>query len=302
MSSASSTPATIAPPRQQILGPGVMPVTRKGVPRFTLGDAYHVVLTMRWSLFMAAIVGSQVLANAGFAALYSLEDANVSNAHGPVDLFFFSVQTWATIGYGGMTPVTAWANTLVVIESITAIVFTAVTTGLVFAKFARPTARVRFANEAVITRQNGKDMLMLRVANERGNQVVEAAARVTLMRDEVTQEGQEMRRLYDLTLVRDVQPVFAVSWTVMHEIDERSPFAGMDEAGVRAGGWLLIFNLTGHDGTLAQTIHATHYYGAANIHFGARYHDTVRRLPSGALELDLTRFDDWEPQQVPARP
>lgn len=301
MSSATSTPATTVPPRPQIQAPGSLPVVRKGVARYTFGDVYHVVLMMPWSLFLVVIVGSQVLANLGFALLYGLEAGNIANAHRPVDLFFFSVQTWATIGYGGMMPTTTWANSLVVIESITAIVFTAVTTGLVFAKFARPTARVRFASEAVVTRQDGKDMLMIRVANERGNHVVEASARVTLVRDEVSQEGEQMRRLYDLALVRDVQPVFAISWTVMHEINQASPFWNVTEDGVRAGGWLLVFNLTAHDGTLAQTIHATHYYGAERIHFGARYRDSNRRLPNGAIEIDLTHFDAWEPQRLPAQ-
>jgi inward rectifier potassium channel len=238
------------------------------------------------------------LANLAFAGLFALQSGAVDKARSAIDLFYFSVQTWATIGYGGMTPVTTFANMVVVAESITSVLFTAVTTGLVFAKFARPTARVLFADRAVIARRDGKPVLMVRVANERGNDVVEASARLTLLKDEVSAEGERMRRLYDLTLVRNVQPFFIISWTLMHVIDEQSPFFGKTAEEVVAADWRLTVNLTGHDGTLSQTIYATHFYGAADIAFGSRYVDVTQTLPDGRLQIDLSRFHEIEPQKV----
>lgn len=277
-----------------------MAIVRVGASPWTFGDFYHSILTMPWSLFLLAIVGTQVLANVAFGFLYWLQANDISNATGFVDDFYFSVQTWATVGYGGMTPTTTYANMVMVSESITGIVFTAVTTGLVFAKFARPTARVLFANKLTVTRRDGKRFLMLRVANERGNDVVEASARMTLLRDEVSAEGEVMRRLYDLPLVRDTQPLFIITWTIMHEIDEKSPFWGKTSEEIVRDGWRLTVSLMGHDGTVAQTIHANRFYRAEEIEFDARYIDVTSRLPDGRMQIDLRRFHEVEPQPSPA--
>jgi inward rectifier potassium channel len=284
---------TIRPrPAAQISG-GRPQIVRLGVKRFTWGDLYHVILTMRWSLFFGGLVAAHVTANLIFAGLYMLERVpNIASATSFIDYFYFSVQTWATVGYGALAPTTTYANMLMVFESICAICGSAVTTGLVFAKFARPTARVLFANNMVIHTLNGKPTLMLRVANERGNDVVEASARITLLRDEKTLEGDTMRRLYDLKLVRDVQPVFAISWTLMHIIDEESPFFGKTGEDIVKEGWQVVVNITGHDGTLSQTMYASHFYRAPDIVFGAKYVDVMARLPDGRLQIDLKKFHD----------
>jgi inward rectifier potassium channel len=257
---------------------------------------------MGWGRFLLLVFAFQLAANLLFAGLLALSDDPVEHAPGFVEKFYFSVQTWATIGYGGMTPKTTWANMIVVVESIAGIISTAVITGLVFAKFARPTARVLFAQKLITEQRNGKRYLMVRVANERGNDVVEASARVTLMRDEVSREGEHMRRLYDLKLVRDVQPLFAISWTLMHEIDESSPFFGKSSEQIVKEDWRVHVSLQGHDGTLAQTIHAGHFYSAADIAFDHRYVDVTTPLPGGRVQVDLSRFHDLEPQVVPPDP
>jgi inward rectifier potassium channel len=292
--SAAATPSTIARPRPARQS-NQTEFVRVGGSSWTLGDLYHSVLTMRWSLFLAVVVGIQLTANLLFAGLYALEGDNITNAPRFIDKFYFSVQTWATIGYGGMTPTTTFANMIVVAESIAGIVATAVTTGLVFAKFARPSARVLFANSMITQVRDGQNTLMLRVANERGNNVVEASARVTLLRNERSREGETMRRLYDLKLVRDVQPLFMVSWTIMHIIDETSPLWGKSAADIVAEDWRINVNLQGYDGTLAQTIHASHSYRGSDIAFSHRYVDVMTTLPDGRLQIDLTHMHDVEP-------
>jgi inward rectifier potassium channel len=292
--SAAATPSTIARPRPARQS-NQTDIVRVGGQRWTLGDLYHSVLTMRWSLFLAVVIGIQLTANLLFAGLYALEGDNITNAPAFIDKFYFSVQTWATIGYGGMTPTTTFANMIVVAESIAGIVATAVTTGLVFAKFARPSARVLFANSMITQVRDGQNTLMLRVANERGNNVVEASVRVTLLRNERSREGETMRRLYDLKLVRDVQPLFMVSWTIMHIIDESSPLWGKSAADIVAEDWRINVNLQGYDGTLAQSIHASHFYHGTDIAFGHRYVDVMSTLPDGRLQIDLTHMHDVEP-------
>jgi inward rectifier potassium channel len=274
-------------------------IVRKGGRRFVLGDAYHVVLLMKWRWFIAIIFGAQIFANLLFAIPYTLEDGAVANAHGFLDAFFFSVQTWGTIGYGGMTPTTTLANAVVVLESTSSTVFMAVVTGLVFAKFSRPTARVLFAKKAVINTRDGKRYLMFRLANERGNSVVETSCRVAVLRDEVSREGERMRRIYDLKLVRDTQPVFLFAWTVMHEIDKDSVFFGLSSEEIKKAQLRLTINVIGLDGTMSQTIHATHMYFPEDIAADHRYVDVMAQLPDGRFQIDLEKFHETEPQPLP---
>jgi inward rectifier potassium channel len=297
--SAAATPSTIARPRPAVQT-NMPSIVRVGSSSWTMGDLYHSVLTMRWGFFLVLVVGIQLTANLLFAALFSLQSDNITNAPTFIDKFYFSVQTWATIGYGGMTPTTTFANMLVVAESITGIVATAVTTGLVFAKFARPSARVLFANQMITQVRDGQNILMIRVANERGNNVVEASARVTLLRNELSREGEVMRRLYDLKLMRDVQPLFMVSWTIMHIIDEASPLWGKSAEDIIAEDWRINVNLQGYDGTLAQTIHASHFYRGHDVAFNHRYVDVMSTLPDGRMQIDLAHMHDVEPMTAKA--
>jgi inward rectifier potassium channel len=277
-------------------------IIRKGNKRFVLGDAYHVVLLMKWRWFISIIFATQIFANLLFAIPYALEDGAIANSHGFVDAFFFSVQTWGTIGYGGMTPTTTLANTVVVLESTSSTVFMAVVTGLVFAKFSRPTARVLFAKKAVINTRDGKRYLMFRLANERGNSVIETSCRVALLRDEVSREGERMRRILDLTLVRNTQPVFLFSWTVMHEIDAKSPLFGLDNADLAKQDLRLTINVMGLDGTMSQTVHATYMYWPEDIEVDKRYIDVMSPLPDGRLQIDFEKFHDTEPIPLPREP
>jgi inward rectifier potassium channel len=304
MASASSTPATFSGPRATPGGVGSNParnIVRLGTSPWGFGDLFHSILVMHWGRFLLLIVASQIFANAVFGVLFWLGGDDVLNAPHVVDKFYFSVQTWATIGYGGMTPTTTYANLVVAAESIASMLMTAVTTGLVFAKFARPQARILFAHKVVVTKRDGKQILMIRVANERGNDVVEASARVTILKEEISREGERMRRLIDLKLVRDVQPVFVISWTLMHEIDESSPFWGKNHDDIIKEGWRITANLTGHDGTLAQTIYASYFYNPGDVHYDARYVDVMSQLPDGRLQLDLTKFHDIEQAGAPAQ-
>jgi inward rectifier potassium channel len=216
----------------------------------------------------------------------------ISNANDYWDCFFFSVQTWATIGYGGMTPSARLTNVLVVVESLVGIFSVAVLTGLFFAKFSRTTSRVLFASKVVISVRNGKRMLTIRVGNERLSMIAEASARVTLLRDEVTAEGERMRRMYDLPLVRSISPFFVLSWTIMHEIDERSAMHGLTSEMMVAERMRLGVNLVGFDSSVGQTAHASIVYAAQDVLFGYRYADTSAIDEHGRVVLDYAKFHD----------
>jgi inward rectifier potassium channel len=272
------------------------PVILRGADRAYLADLYHFCLTARWSLLLFLIAATFALFNAIFAALYLL-DGGIENARPGsfADVFFFSVETMATIGYGKMSPVTLFANALMSCEALVGLVGLALVTGLIFAKFSRPTARVRFGRVAVVARRDGAPCLMLRMANVRANQIVEAQAHVILARQEVTAEGETMRRFYDLDLVRTRNAIFALSWTVIHPITETSPLYRADRQSLIDRDANIVVSVMGLDGTFAQTVHARKVYEPDDIVWDARFADIMEMRPDGTTILDYTQFDEIVP-------
>lgn len=262
-------------------------------PHDLFGDAYHELLRAPWWLTILLIAGLMLATDLIFALVF-LWTGGVSGARPGSfrDAFFFSVETAGTIGYGSMYPVTTAAHLGVTFESIAALVITAVATGLVFSKFSIPHARLEFAREAVIYRNNGVPTLAVRLANIRGNYIVEAQVRVTLTRSETTAEGVSFYRMYDLRLLRDRSPALGRSWQVMHAIDADSPLHGVTEAQLRTQDLELIVSVTGIDGTSSQTMHGRHTYPPERVRFGYRYADMLKNKPDGRLELDYARLHD----------
>lgn len=267
-----------------------------------MDDFYHFVMDARWSVVLAFIATTYILTNIFFAGLYLLGGDNIVAAEPGsfTDAFFFSVQTLATIGYGAMAPKTLYAHVLVTIEAILGLFGTALATGMVFAKFARPTARVSWSEVALLSMRNGVPHLILRVANARQNQIVEASIRLCALKFETTSEGDRMRRYYDMPLIRAQNPIFAMTWTVMHPIDENSPLHNMTFEEMVEGRIEILAILTGLDSTFGQTIHARFAYAMEDVKQNARFKDIVVELPDGTRQVNLARISDWE--EVPTIP
>lgn len=272
-------------------------VLRLGSSRSRWNDPYHWLLTISWPQFLIVIAIVYVAANVLFALAYLAGGEGIENARSGsfFDAFFFSVQTMASIGYGAMYPRTPYANIIVTIEALAGLMGLAMGTGLMFARFSRPTARVLFSRVAVITSYNGSPTLMFRAANERHNQILEAEIKVTMLRDEITSEGHVMRRFRDLKLVRSETSIFALTWTVMHVIDETSPFYGMTPESLAQENLELIVTLTGLDETVSQTIHARHSFIVEEILWNMRFVDILSVMPDGARSVDYSRFHDVMP-------
>lgn len=272
-------------------------VVRLGVSRLHLADLYHWLLTLSWPRFFILIWLSYALTNSLFALAYLAGGDCITNARPGSfkDAFYFSVQTMATIGYGAMYPRTDYANTIVCIQALFGLWGVAMVTGLAFARFSRPTARVIFSRVAVIAPFNGVPTLMYRTANQRSNQILEAQQRVTLIRDEVTSEGELMRRFYDLELMRSHSPIFALTWTVMHAINENSPLYKVTPKDLVEQQAEMVVTLTGLDETVSQTIHARHSFVASEILWDMRFVDIISRKPEGKRVVDYTRFHEVKP-------
>lgn len=274
-----------------------------GRSRDGLRDMYARLLGASWKSMVAAMCSLYLSINFAFALLYC---AIPDGLHGArpgsfEDAFFFSVQTLATIGYGGITPNGTLANLLVTLESMFGFAFYGVVTGLVFSKFSRPTARVIFSDKAIIGMHDGRMHFMLRLANERDNRIVDATAKLTLMRDEISIEGKSMRRFYDLPLVRREIPVLRLTWTLMHCIDESSPLYQMTPEKLSAAEAEILVSMQGLDETLSQTIHARHSYIADEIACNASFEDILHRREDYVLEVRYDRFHDLkEPPETDA--
>lgn len=273
---------------------GFTNVVRIGLAHSSWGDLYHWLLIIPWWGFLGLTVFLYIALNILFAGAYLLEPGGIKNAQPESfsDAFFFSIQTMATIGYGAMYPSTPYTNTLVTIEAWVGLLGLALITGLMFARFARPTAKVIFSNNAVITTHNGQSMLMFRTANQRTNQILEAQVSASLLRSETTKEGSMMRRFYDLTLVRSRTPIFALTWTIMHVVDENSPLYGLASSDLEEEDAIIVISLTGLDETFSQTVHTRHAYSAQDILWSARFSDIITRLPNGKRAINYHRFHD----------
>jgi inward rectifier potassium channel len=263
-----------------------------------LRDFYHALLRLNWPATLGLLTASFLCANALFALAYliigGIENAKPGSF---LDAFFFSVETMGTIGYGSMYPRSDAANWCMVVESLVGITLTALTTGLVFAKFSRPTARIVFTNHAVICPFEGVPTFMFRVGNERGNAIVDAQFRAVVSRTEVTREGELFYRAYDLDFVRGRVLALNRSFNLMHRIDETSPFYGQTPESIIAQEYELQIVVVGIDDTVMQTVLASHNYYAVDILWGARLRDVLSEKPNGALLLDLRNFNDVEPTQ-----
>ena len=261
------------------------------------GDFYHRAVRMSWPRFFALLAGGFLLVNVLFGLLYMAGSNTVQGARADSfgDHFFFSVQTLATIGYGEMFPRTTYAHILVTLEAMLGLFGIGITAALAFARFSLPRSRVRFSKVAVITNFDGVPTLMLRAANERRNSIIAARVQVSLLREEVTKEGLNIRRFYDLSLSRAETPIFALSWLIMHPITPASPFHEVTEEGLENCEFALLVSITGLDETLSQTLHARQSYFNTDIRVNHRFRDLLEESDSGERLLDLRRIDETEP-------
>lgn len=259
---------------------------------------YHWLLGTSWYSFMLLVIVVYLGTNLLFAFAYlACGDGAITHAQpgALLDVFFFSVQTMATIGYGRMTPVGHWPNAIVTFEAFFGIVYSALTTGLAFARFTRPTAGVRFSKVAVIGNHDGIKTLKFRVANDRSSHIVEAQLRLWLIAESMTSEGERYRRSVELPLQRSESPVFSLTWTAMHSVDEES--ALKDYLGVTAieKQWHLLITFTGYHESLANQVYARHVYLPRDVQQNATFVDIVTVLPDGDRIIDLTNFEKWLP-------
>lgn len=255
-------------------------------------DPYHLLLTIPWLGFMGIVSIAYISINALFALAYlaggdCLDGARPGSFSDP---FFFSVQTLGSIGYGAIHPKTFYANSIVTLEAISSLLLIAVVTGLAFARFSRPIAKLLFSKFIIVTSHNRQPTLMFRVANERHNFILEATAQIYLIIDEMTEEGESMRRIHELKLIRQRTPSLVLTWTIMHSIDPDSPLYGMTKADLERRRANISVLVSGVDETVAYSISARYSYDNQEILFDRRFEDIILKSDNGDRYFDYSRF------------
>jgi inward rectifier potassium channel len=288
--------------RQRFVNPdGSFNVERTGLSIFTSLNLYHSLLAMSWSTFLALVLLLYFLSNVLFGALYASlgPEALIDVATPTSDLFvrgfFFSVQTFATIGYGTIHPVGVVPNLLVTIESYYSLLANALITGAMFARFARPTAKIVFSDVAVIAPYRDITGFMFRIVNGRNNQLIDVEAKVMFARF-VNENGRVVRRFDILELERRKVTFFPLSWTVVHPIDNDSPMRGLSEQDMIATDAEILILLSGTDDTFAQTVHSRSSYKTDTIKFGYKFANIYNEMEDDQpISIDVRKLSEIEP-------
>ncbi|MBI3728268.1 MAG: Inward rectifier potassium channel [Burkholderiales bacterium] len=261
-------------------------------------DIYYYAMTSSWPVFFAGVGLVFLVLNMCFASLFMLGDNPIGNLHpnGFLGAFFFSVETLATVGYGDMHPQTVYGHSIATLEIFIGMASVALITGVMFARFSRPRSSIIFANHPVSHLMDGKQVLLIRLANARMNIISEATAKLRLMRDENTANMGSFRKITDMKLEREQHPIFILGWTVIHVIDESSPLFGLDAEALHACRASLILSIEGVDDTTNQPQRARHYYPCSQIHWNHRYVDVFENNldADNVQHIHYSRFHESE--------
>jgi len=275
---------------------GKREVLTSGLAPSFWNDVYFSAMTATWPGFLGSLAATFVLLNGCFAFLYSLVPDSVANTGGRLEnLFFFSVETLTTVGYGEFFPQSIYGHIVVSVETFAGLFFTASMLGLIFARLSRPRARLLFAKNLIVGPYEGRRTLFARVANERLNVISSANARLWMLISEVTAEGVRFRRFAELKLLRSENPSFVLSWTVLHVIDEASPLHGKTAKELAEQDAFFILNVTGQDDTSMQTVQSRETYGAADLRWDHRFVDILSVTEDGMNLLDYDLLHAIEP-------
>lgn len=285
---------------------GSFNVARFGLSFAESINAYHTLLNMSWTRFYISVFAVYCAVNLVFAFGYVLCGPDALNGVERIDFwerllryFFFSVQTFTTVGYGHISPKSLPANILVMIETFVGLFSFALSTGLLFARFSRPTAKILFSRQAIIAPHRDGRAFQFRIANLRKSQLIEVAVRLMVSWVAVV-DGRRVRQYRVLELERERVSFFPLHWTIVHSIDENSPIHGFTPESMKESEMEFLILLSGTDDTFSQMVHARMSYRYDEIVWGAKFSDIF--LPSdetnAAVNVDLRRLHDYQAAEI----
>ena len=296
--------------RQRLLNAdGTFNVYRRGLSVLGAVDPFHRLLTIRWSTFLAWSFAIFLLVNAFFGAGYYFAGPEalrvaygIDVPHRMANAFFFSVETFTTVGYGHLAPGNTAANLLMTCEVFISLLLTALLTGLFFARFSRPRARIGFSRRAVIAPYRGGTAFEFRMANKRRSELTSLQCVVVLAILEEDRHGNRKRRFHSLTLERPAVAFFPLAWTVVHPIDDDSPLWGLTAEDLVTLEAEFLVLVTAIDDALSQTTQTRTSYRGDEVVWGARFCDMFMPADGGPLRIDVGLLDGFDHVPLPAPP
>jgi inward rectifier potassium channel len=285
--------------RQRLLNAdGTFNVRREGLPFWQSVSLYDYMLSLTWPRFLSYVAILYIFTNAVFAVIYVACGAHAVTGFEtePVQLrlltaFFFSVHTLATIGYGSIAPANITANVVVTVESLVGLLGFALVAGIVYARFARPRADIRFSEHAIIAPYRNITALMFRIANQRANELVDLQAKVILSRRKKNMSSAD-RDFTQLELERSDVIFFPLTWTVVHPINDKSPLKGLTHQDLVTHEAEFLVLLNGFDETFSQTVHTRSSYVAEDVIWGAKFKSVFTSTDDGKVAVDVRKLDE----------
>lgn len=280
---------------------GTFNVDRDGMSIVKSMSMYHWLITISWTKFLTMMAAFYSVVNflfaigyffAGNDALNGTESTTFNNHFW--NCFFFSVETFATIGYGALNPRNFTANWLMTFEAFFGLFCAAMATGLLFARFARPNAKILYSDNAIIAPFKEGKALMVRIINQRSSQLINIEAQIifSLMHEK---DGRKVRQYFTLPLDRQKVTFFPLHWTIVHEIDEKSPLFGKNHKYLEEAEAEMFVLITATDETYSQTVHSRSSYRFDEIVWGAKFKDIFEKSSTGkAIGVNMNRIHDFE--------
>lgn len=284
--------------RAQIVRIGDREFLTRGLEQSFWGDIFHNSMRVSWPVFFGGFALYFLGINTIFAFLYGLFGDAIANARPGSfgDLFFFSIETLATVGYGDMHPRNFYGHSVATAEIFTGMSTLAVFTGLIFARFSRPRAQVIFADVMTHAKHDGKATLMARFANARRSSVNAARAEMWLIYNDSTSEGVGYRKFKPLALRQTRNPIFAFSWTLFHVLDAKSPLFGLGHEQLETRDAYIVVIFEGLDDVSGQNINVRKGYSWRDIRFGETFADILVQHDDGPPQIDYRQLSVTEMQ------
>lgn len=278
---------------------GSINVKRKGLSLFNTADNYHTLIKMSWGRFWVIVLSGYLVANLFFAGIYVLigmdsfdGTSGTTPAGHFLDAFFFSAQTISTVGYGHINPKGVLANGVAAIESMVGLLAFALATGLLYGRFSKPSAKIVYSDNILISPYRDGKGLMFRMCNLRRNVLIDLHIEVVFSYNEMV-NGKATRKFFQLELERTNVSILTLNWTVVHPLDANSPLANITDEELERTQASFSILLKAFDDTFSQTVHSRTSYLYSDIIWDAKFVQMFDRDEDGRIELDMSRINDY---------
>jgi hypothetical protein len=281
---------------------GTPNIEKRGMHLLRRISWYHTMIDMPNWKFMSILFAFYIIINFIFAAIYyaiGIEHLDGVKTSGNIiqkfgQTYFFSAQTFTTVGYGHISPTGFLTSALSAAEALIGLLSFAIATGLFFGRFSKPTAFLKFSHNALISPYKENKALMIRLVPFKNTNFTDAAAKVTLGMS-IEEDGRMINKFYALELELDHINALSLSWTLVHPITENSPLYNFTEEDFKkTQGEILVF-ITTFDDMFSNTVAARTSYTFEEIVYGAKFELMYNRSIDGAKTiLHLDKLNQFE--------